>query len=168
MNSGREAKVVQLHADFCGEDGVFLPSLPGPEAGAHQSSADGAVPHLVLESGPALVAELEPLVVPKLTKFDKDSILNRSLPDRATPCYGMSELFFGRVGETDEARAQRVSRAAAICALCDVRERCLEKAIARREPWGVWGGEELERGKIIKNRRPRGRPPKNSTDSRLN
>ena len=100
MINGREAKVIQFPGDFCGADGVFLPSLPGSEAGAYLSPIDGAVPHLVLESEPAPVAELEPLIVPKLTNFDKDSILNRNLPDSATPCYGMGELFFGRVGET--------------------------------------------------------------------
>ena len=38
---------------------------------------------------------------------------------------------------------------------------CLEAALNRHEPWGVWGGELLENGRIVVNKRGRGRPPKN-------
>lgn len=54
-----------------------------------------------------------------------------------------------------------IARAKAICSRCAVTEDCLESALARREPWGVWGGELLESGRIVVNKRPRGRPPKN-------
>jgi len=37
---------------------------------------------------------------------------------------------------------------------------CLEGAIARREPWGVWGGQLLLNGKLLDRTRRRGRPPK--------
>ena len=37
---------------------------------------------------------------------------------------------------------------------------CLEGAIARREPWGVWGGQMFLNGKILATKRRRGRPPK--------
>ena len=37
---------------------------------------------------------------------------------------------------------------------------CLEGALERREPWGVWGGELLLRGTIVPRKRPRGRPRK--------
>ena len=30
----------------------------------------------------------------------------------------------------------------------------------RREPWGVWGGELFVNGKIVAQKRKRGRPPK--------
>jgi len=33
-------------------------------------------------------------------------------------------------------------------------------ALAREEPWGVWGGQLLSGGRIIANKRPCGRPPK--------
>ena len=33
-------------------------------------------------------------------------------------------------------------------------------AIERREPWGVWGGELFANGKVLANKRRRGRPPK--------
>jgi WhiB family redox-sensing transcriptional regulator len=52
------------------------------------------------------------------------------------------------------------ARAKAICAKCKLAESCLEGALARVEPWGVWGGELIENGRIVRNKRPRGRPPK--------
>jgi WhiB family redox-sensing transcriptional regulator len=53
-----------------------------------------------------------------------------------------------------------VARAKAICGKCTLAAACLESAIERAEPWGVWGGELLENGRIVVNKRPRGRPPK--------
>jgi WhiB family redox-sensing transcriptional regulator len=52
-----------------------------------------------------------------------------------------------------------ISRAKAICAKCSSRDTCLTDALGREEPWGVWGGELLENGRIVANKRPRGRPP---------
>jgi len=46
------------------------------------------------------------------------------------------------------------------CADCPARLACLSGALARREPWGVWGGEIFERGEIVARKRPRGRPRK--------
>jgi WhiB family redox-sensing transcriptional regulator len=37
---------------------------------------------------------------------------------------------------------------------------CLAGALARREPWGVWGGQIFERGTVVARKRPRGRPRK--------
>jgi WhiB family redox-sensing transcriptional regulator len=54
-----------------------------------------------------------------------------------------------------------IARAKAICVLCPVREACLQGAIERREPWGVWGGQLFANGKILAFKRKRGRPPKN-------
>ena len=51
--------------------------------------------------------------------------------------------------------------AKAICRTCVVRSECFEGALARREPWGVWGGELFVNGKVLPKKRPRGRPPKN-------
>jgi WhiB family redox-sensing transcriptional regulator len=53
-----------------------------------------------------------------------------------------------------------LERAKALCAGCPVRTECLAGALARREPWGVWGGEIFERGTVIARKRPRGRPSK--------
>lgn len=54
-----------------------------------------------------------------------------------------------------------IAQAKAICAGCSLLEPCLEGAIRRREPWGVWGGQLFLNGKILAQKRKRGRPPKN-------
>jgi len=63
------------------------------------------------------------------------------------------ELFFSE--QLDD-----IARAKSFCRGCPVREPCLEGALARREPWGVWGGELLANGKVLAQKRRRGRPPK--------
>jgi WhiB family redox-sensing transcriptional regulator len=69
------------------------------------------------------------------------------------PCTDDPELFFA------EAPAD-VEAAKALCHGCRIRVACLEGALDRREPWGVWGGELLLRGTIVPRKRPRGRPRK--------
>jgi WhiB family transcriptional regulator, redox-sensing transcriptional regulator len=69
------------------------------------------------------------------------------------PCTDDPELFFA------EAPAD-VEAAKALCQGCRIRAACLEGALERREPWGVWGGELLLRGTIVPRKRPRGRPRK--------
>ena len=51
-----------------------------------------------------------------------------------------------------------MARAKAICARCTSKDECLAGALARSEPWGVWGGELIEEGRIRTTKRPRGRP----------
>lgn len=51
-----------------------------------------------------------------------------------------------------------IAAAQAICAGCPVRLECLEGAIARHEPWGVWGGQMFLDGRILASRRRKGRP----------
>ena len=53
-----------------------------------------------------------------------------------------------------------LARAKAICSMCAVRRPCLDRALARQEPYGVWGGEMLIDGRIVAEKRGRGRPPK--------
>lgn len=55
-----------------------------------------------------------------------------------------------------------IARAKALCAECPVREACFEGALARGEPYGVWGGRLFFKGKVLAFKRPRGRPPKNA------
>lgn len=69
------------------------------------------------------------------------------------PCTDDAELFFA------EAPAD-VEAAKALCQGCRIRVACLQGALERREPWGVWGGELLLRGTIVPRKRPRGRPRK--------
>ncbi|GAA0254644.1 hypothetical protein GCM10010492_64290 [Saccharothrix mutabilis subsp. mutabilis] len=55
-----------------------------------------------------------------------------------------------------------LEQAKAFCATCPVIAECLAGALARHEPWGVWGGEIFERGAVIARKRPRGRPRKDA------
>lgn len=54
-----------------------------------------------------------------------------------------------------------VEFAKVLCQDCPVRALCLDGALERREPWGVWGGELFLQGAVIPRKRPRGRPRKN-------
>ena len=51
-----------------------------------------------------------------------------------------------------------IARAKAICSRCSLATSCLNGALERLEPWGVWGGQLVENGRVIAERRPRGRP----------
>ena len=53
-----------------------------------------------------------------------------------------------------------VEHAKFLCQECPVQALCLEGALERREPWGVWGGELFLQGVVIPRKRPRGRPRK--------
>jgi WhiB family transcriptional regulator, redox-sensing transcriptional regulator len=53
-----------------------------------------------------------------------------------------------------------IAAAKRICAECPVLAPCLEGALDRREPWGVWGGQLFMNGKMLTVKRRRGRPPK--------
>lgn len=69
------------------------------------------------------------------------------------PCTDDPELFFAE-------SPQDVECAKALCRGCPARIACLSGAVARSEPWGVWGGELFLRGEIVPRKRPRGRPRK--------
>jgi WhiB family redox-sensing transcriptional regulator len=66
---------------------------------------------------------------------------------------GLLDLFFSE--QLDD-----IALAKAFCGECPVRLPCLQGALARREPWGVWGGELIVGGKVLAQKRKRGRPPK--------
>jgi WhiB family redox-sensing transcriptional regulator len=53
-----------------------------------------------------------------------------------------------------------IAKAKMVCATCELQVPCLDGAISRREPWGVWGGQLFANGKILAQKRKRGRPPK--------
>lgn len=57
-------------------------------------------------------------------------------------------------------RTADVERAKAVCRQCPLRVECLEGALERGEPWGVWGGEVFVDGRVVAVKRGRGRPPK--------
>ena len=52
-----------------------------------------------------------------------------------------------------------LARAKAICSRCTLQSACLDGALERGEPWGVWGGEIFVEGEIVAVKRRRGRPP---------
>ncbi|HYO86098.1 MAG TPA: WhiB family transcriptional regulator [Dermatophilaceae bacterium] len=67
------------------------------------------------------------------------------------PCQGVgTELWFAETPAD-------VEFATPLCSTCPVRRGCLEGALRRREPCGVWGGELLVQG-MVARKRPRGRP----------
>ncbi|WP_300609453.1 WhiB family transcriptional regulator [Trebonia sp.] len=73
------------------------------------------------------------------------------------PCTEDPELFFAEApGDVEQAKA--------LCQGCRARISCLQGALERREPWGVWGGELLLRGTIVPRKRPRGRPRKEDAE----
>jgi len=63
-------------------------------------------------------------------------------------CRGLDPDIFYPAAEEDAPEAQ------AICAMCPVRQACLEYALAARERDGIWGGAtERERRRMIRQRR---------------
>lgn len=63
------------------------------------------------------------------------------------------ELFFA-------ADPAEVEAAKLVCQSCPLIEECLEGALRRQEPHGVWGGQLFIEGVIVARKRPRGRPRK--------
>jgi WhiB family transcriptional regulator, redox-sensing transcriptional regulator len=80
---------------------------------------------------------------------------SRELSTSELPCRDDPELFFAESPED-------VEFAKALCGSCAARMVCLAGAIARAEPWGVWGGELFLRGEVVPRKRPRGRPRKDA------
>ncbi len=81
-----------------------------------------------------------------------------SAPDLAliegpVACLTAPQLFFAE-------HPRDIAQAKELCQSCPARRACLAAALDRREPWGVWGGELLLSGRIIPDKRARGRPPK--------
>jgi WhiB family transcriptional regulator, redox-sensing transcriptional regulator len=78
----------------------------------------------------------------------------------AVPCHEADpDLWFAE-------SPSELERAKALCADCPIRSLCLDEALERQEPWGVWGGEIIERGTIVARKRPRGRPRKDAREGR--
>jgi WhiB family redox-sensing transcriptional regulator len=76
----------------------------------------------------------------------QDSAACRAIPQAA-------DLFFSE-------ELHEIAAAKRICAECPVIAPCLEGAIGRSEPCGVWGGQLFLNGRILTIKRRRGRPPK--------
>ncbi len=89
-----------------------------------------------------------------LTALTGLSTLTERVIDEQLPCRTHDpELFFA------ESPAD-VEYAKTLCAACPARLDCLNGALERHEPWGVWGGEWFMQGVVVPRKRPRGRPRK--------
>ena len=63
-------------------------------------------------------------------------------------CRGLDPAIFYPASDDDADQAK------SICAICPVREPCLEYALAHRERDGIWGGAtEKERRRLLRQRR---------------
>jgi WhiB family redox-sensing transcriptional regulator len=90
-----------------------------------------------------------------LTSNQKSFELARAASQAADlPCRIEPDLFFAD-------QPQELERAKSLCRPCPLRDLCLQTALELGEPWGVWGGELFERGRVVPRKRPRGRPRKN-------
>lgn len=63
------------------------------------------------------------------------------------------DLFFP-ISSSGPALVQ-VAKAKAICARCQVRQECLEFALAAHQIHGVWGGTSEEERQLMRSRAPR-------------
>ena len=89
------------------------------------------------------------MIAPETTQVTIDWMLEATCRNEGIP----TSLFFSEdLGE--------IAQAKAICATCPAMVPCLEGAIARAEPWGVWGGQLMLNGRVLQSKRRRGRPPK--------
>ena len=68
------------------------------------------------------------------------------------PCHSADpEIFFAEDLET-------IARAKRACGACPMVRACLEGALSRSEPCGVWGGQLFDNGRVISQKRGVGRP----------
>lgn len=68
------------------------------------------------------------------------------------PCHTSDpEIFFSEDQIT-------INAAKMLCADCPMKATCLNGAISRGEPCGVWGGELFDEGKVVLRKRTVGRP----------
>jgi Transcription factor WhiB len=96
-----------------------------------------------------------------LHRGDGEQYVERcSAPEEVrTPCANADpDLWFAE-------RPAELSLAKALCAHCPIKAACLAGALARSEPWGVWGGEIVHQGVVLAYKRGRGRP--SNADRRL-
>lgn len=71
---------------------------------------------------------------------------------------GLSGIFFSD-------KVADINKAKLVCSVCPVLGPCLQGALEREEPCGVWGGQLFSDGKIMSAKRNRGRPSKTAKQS---
>jgi WhiB family transcriptional regulator, redox-sensing transcriptional regulator len=95
------------------------------------------------------VLEREPI-----SQFVAPALAAQAVIDALLPCRVLDpELWFAESPSDVEYAKQQ-------CMSCPARATCLDGALDRGEPWGVWGGELFLQGTVIPRKRPRGRPRK--------
>lgn len=97
---------------------------------------------------------LSELLVPGWADGPEGKIGVTNLADASLnlPCHNVDpETFFSENQAT-------ISYAKALCGECPMRAQCLEGALSRGEPCGVWGGELFDNGQVILVKRAPGRP----------
>lgn len=87
-----------------------------------------------------------------LTRDDAPARLVSSFPCQEPEA---ADLFFSE-------HAPDLDLAKSLCAACPFQRECLDGALAREEPWGVWGGQIFVAGSVVAQKRSRGRPRKQS------
>ena len=74
----------------------------------------------------------------------------------ALACASEPDLWFAESpADVEEAKSR--------CGGCPIQAACLDGALDRGEPWGVWGGQLVLSGQVVARKRPRGRPRKNDS-----
>lgn len=91
--------------------------------------------------------------LPMMTTFEYPLEEWQSLARCAGRSVKAKDIFFSE-------EIQEIATAKSICADCPVISPCLEGAIGRNEPCGVWGGQLFMNGKVLMVKRRRGRPSK--------
>lgn len=92
------------------------------------------------------------------SRSDREALPVWLVDKGALPCHTeQADLWFAE-------HPEQLGRAQSLCHRCPIRRQCLAGALRRREPWGVWGGEIFERGRVIPFKRGRGRPAKERPD----
>ncbi len=81
-----------------------------------------------------------------------DSSTSLPLDKTKAMCRGHHRLFYDVDGETKAERERRELTAKALCSICEIKDACLEVALERPEPYGIWGGLTEEDRRRIRRR----------------
>ena len=82
---------------------------------------------------------------------------NRTVRSTSARCADRDGLLIHLFFSNDDGE---IARSKAICASCGMQKTCLDGAIERAEPDGIWGGQIVHNGAAVARRPRRGRPRK--------
>lgn len=121
---------------------------------------------VVLRAGPYVVADDRcPGVWDEMLELTDQTAdeARHQLPSDGAPWWTHARCNDGSGRLTDvffSQEPQDIARAKRLCVSCPALISCLEGALERREPCGVWGGQLFLNGTIVATKRRRGRPRK--------